>query len=61
MSLHFRIWLIWGLKLTIRNADIGMVEKLAFKTQPQIVTRPPLLHLRPLKNTPQFGVTDSTS
>ena len=28
----FGIWLIWGLKLNIWNWNIGMVEKMAFKT-----------------------------
>ena len=58
----FEIRLIWGLKLTIRNWNIGMVEKMAFKTQSKIVTSPP----RPPrvsypKKTPLYGVTNSTS
>ena len=45
-SLHFGISPIWGLKLTIRKLNIGMVEKMAFKTQTETVTPPPL-HFRP--------------
>ena len=37
----FGIWLIWGLKLTIRNWNIGMVQKIAFTTQSETVTPPP--------------------
>ena len=58
--LHFGIWPIWGLKLTIQNSNIGMVEKMAFKIQTKTVTRPPPCISEPQK-TPQFGVTNSTS
>ena len=60
ISLHFGIWLIWGLKLTIRNSNIGMVQKMAFKTQTETVTSPPPCISYP-KKTPHFGVTNSTS
>ena len=57
----FGIWLIWGLKLTIRNWNIGMVQKMAFKTETETATRPPPPRISYPKKTPQFGVTNSTS
>ena len=54
----FGIWLIWGLKLTIWNWNIGVFEKMAFKTESETVTHPPPPpSISYPKKTPKIGVT----